>query len=90
VETAKNSRPSKRYGHIAVVHEEQMIVFGGYDDFGLKCNDMYEFNLRKYTPPHLAAIPPSYLVINRNRNLEGNISVWRQTFRSIPLLRRSL
>jgi len=35
--------PSRRYGHSMVVHNRCFYVYGGYDDFGYKCNDMYEF-----------------------------------------------
>ena len=39
---------TKRYGHTAVVCNDSMFVFGGYDDFGLKCNDLWEFNFSKF------------------------------------------
>ena len=38
---------TKRYGHTAVICNDSMFVFGGYDDFGLKCNDLWEFNFSK-------------------------------------------
>ena len=40
----KGQKISKRYGHSAVVYNDSMYVFGGYDDFGLTCNDLWEFN----------------------------------------------
>ena len=40
---AKGQKISKRYGHSAVVYNDSMYVFGGYDDFGLTCNDLWEF-----------------------------------------------
>jgi hypothetical protein len=41
---AKGSQPTKRYGHTAVVYQGAMYVFGGYDAFGLACNDLWHFN----------------------------------------------
>ena len=45
---------NKRYGHSAVIYNESMYIFGGYDDFGLSCNDLWEFNFGEdalfYTP----------------------------------------
>jgi len=41
-----------RYGHIAAVYNERMYIFGGYDDFGLKCNDLYEFDFSIYCSAH--------------------------------------
>lgn len=35
--------PSKRYGHSAVVYSGCMYVFGGYDDFGYKSNELFEY-----------------------------------------------
>ncbi|ELR16677.1 BTB/POZ domain containing protein [Acanthamoeba castellanii str. Neff] len=42
----QGSPPSKRYGHVAAVYNERMYIFGGYDDFGLKCNDLHEFDFK--------------------------------------------
>jgi N-acetylneuraminic acid mutarotase len=40
-----NIRPSRRFGYVSVVHEENFILWGGFD--GSKwLNDMYEFNFR--------------------------------------------
>ncbi|KAL6070689.1 kelch domain-containing protein 3 [Balamuthia mandrillaris] len=43
----KNKRPTKRYGHVAAVHGQCMYIFGGYDDLGWKCNDLYAFHFEK-------------------------------------------
>jgi len=37
--------PTKRYGHSAVVYNSNMYVYGGYDDFGYKSNEIFEFRL---------------------------------------------
>ena len=39
-----DERISRRYGHSAVVYNDSMYIMGGYDDFGLKCNDLWEFS----------------------------------------------
>ena len=50
--------PAKRYGHTAVVYNGRMYVYvrmaalnlftysryGGYDDFGMRCNDLWEYS----------------------------------------------
>ena len=40
-----------RYGHVAAVYNERMYIFGGYDDFGLKCNDLHEFDFSTTLSP---------------------------------------
>lgn len=37
-------RISRRYGHSAVIYNDSMYIVGGYDDFGLTCNDLWEFS----------------------------------------------
>lgn len=37
--------PAPRYGHSAVLHENQMIVFGGYDNEGGKSNELFVLDL---------------------------------------------
>jgi len=41
----KGSTPSPRYGHSAVIYNNKMYVFGGYDNEGGKCNDLYVLSL---------------------------------------------
>lgn len=41
----KGSTPSARYGHSAVIYKNNMFVFGGYDNEGGKCNDLYMLSL---------------------------------------------
>ncbi len=48
--------PSKRYGHSAVVYSNCMYVFGGYDDFGYKSNELYEYRFGKTTFKHTIVI----------------------------------
>jgi len=36
--------PTPRAGHSAVVYDRHMYVFGGYDKFGMSCNDLYQLN----------------------------------------------
>jgi hypothetical protein len=43
-EVLGEGRPNKRYGHSAVVYRGSMYIFGGYDDFGLKCNDLWQLD----------------------------------------------
>lgn len=45
----RGEAPTPRYGHCAVLYQACMYIFGGYDDFGLKCNDLYKFNFRTAT-----------------------------------------
>lgn len=35
--------PTKRYGHSMVVYNRRLYVFGGYDDFGYKSNELWEY-----------------------------------------------
>ena len=39
-----NSAPSRRYGHAAVEWGGDVYVYGGFDDFGLRCNDLWKFD----------------------------------------------
>jgi hypothetical protein len=39
-----NSAPSRRYGHSAVEWGGDVYVYGGFDDFGLRCNDLWKFD----------------------------------------------
>jgi N-acetylneuraminic acid mutarotase len=39
------SGPSKRYGHSAVVHGNVMYMYGGYDDMGFACSDLWALEL---------------------------------------------
>ncbi len=41
----KGSTPSARYGHSAVIYNNKMYVFAGYDNEGGKCNDLYVLSL---------------------------------------------
>uniref|UniRef100_A0A6B2L4L9 BTB domain-containing protein n=1 Tax=Arcella intermedia TaxID=1963864 RepID=A0A6B2L4L9_9EUKA len=43
VEVVSGRAPSKRYGHIAEVWGNSMWVYGGYDDFGYKSDELYQF-----------------------------------------------
>jgi hypothetical protein len=46
VTTGNRYRPSPRYGHTAVVYEQKMFVFGGYDHEGFCCNDLYTLDIK--------------------------------------------
>ncbi len=39
--------PSRRYGHSVVELNGDVLVFGGFDDFGLRCNDLWRFCVSK-------------------------------------------
>jgi hypothetical protein len=39
----KGIKPSERWGHVAVVREKSMVIFGGYGS-PLFLNDLHEFN----------------------------------------------
>ena len=41
--------PSRRYGHTAVLHEDSMFVFGGYDCDSFICSDLWAFSFSTYT-----------------------------------------
>lgn len=56
---AEGQIPSKRYGHTAVVHQDCMYIYGGYDDFGLKCNDIYCFDFDSLIWMRLKTLGPS-------------------------------
>ncbi len=34
-----------RYGHSAVLYNNRMYIFGGYDNTAMTCNDIYSLNL---------------------------------------------
>lgn len=36
-------------GHTAVVYNNSMFVFGGYDNFGSGCNDLYQYIFKTNT-----------------------------------------
>lgn len=46
---AKGEEPCARTGHSAVVHENQMFVFGGKNDENEKLSDTWIFNIREQT-----------------------------------------
>lgn len=52
--------PCPRYGHCSVVHNDIMYVFGGYDQNGFACNDLYEFDLASLTwsKPTISGVVP--------------------------------
>eukprot|EP01111_Echinosteliopsis_oligospora_P014923 TRINITY_DN5746_c0_g1_i1.p1 TRINITY_DN5746_c0_g1~~TRINITY_DN5746_c0_g1_i1.p1 ORF type:complete len:623 (-),score=138.51 TRINITY_DN5746_c0_g1_i1:41-1909(-) len=37
--------PSPRYGHSAVYYQEKMFIFGGYDNMGMTCSDLYAYDI---------------------------------------------
>lgn len=43
LEKSEGQLPSRRYGHTMSIHNRNIFVFGGYDDFGYRCNDLYEY-----------------------------------------------
>lgn len=45
----KGVTPAPRYGHSAVLYENQMIVFGGYDNEGGKSNELFILDLTTNT-----------------------------------------
>jgi hypothetical protein len=49
--------PSKRYGHSAVVYNKCMYIYGGYDDFGYKSNELYEYRLGMSLPHSCLTAP---------------------------------
>lgn len=42
--------PSKRYGHSVVFWGNSMWVYGGFDDFGYKSDELFQFNLGMPAP----------------------------------------
>ncbi len=44
---SENSAPSRRYGHTVVEWGGDIYVFGGFDDFGLRCNDLWRFDCER-------------------------------------------
>jgi hypothetical protein len=47
--TAISGRPpSKRYGHSLVFWGNSLWVYGGFDDFGYKSDELFQFNLGMY------------------------------------------
>lgn len=38
--------PFKRYGHSAVVRNDEMWVFGGFDSESMACGDLWSFHFR--------------------------------------------
>jgi N-acetylneuraminic acid mutarotase len=46
IETNSDHRPPPCYGHSAVVYNDIMNVFGGYDNGGFSSNTLYRFDLR--------------------------------------------
>lgn len=56
--------PSRRYGHSVVEWSDDIYVYGGFDDFGLRCNDVWRYNWRtnEWTPLlHLQSEAPEAL-----------------------------
>lgn len=44
--TSATNKPSPRFGHSAVLYEDNMIIFGGFDgNFGESCNDVYFYSI---------------------------------------------
>ncbi len=41
-----NRPPVKRYGHSAVVRDDEMWVFGGFDSDSWTCSDLWSFHFR--------------------------------------------
>jgi hypothetical protein len=59
-----NDPPSRRYGHSVVEWNGDVFVFGGFDDFGLRCNDLWKFEVARseWTPMlHLQSEAPDAL-----------------------------
>jgi hypothetical protein len=45
IKTNTDHQPLPRYGHSAVVYNDIMYVFGGYDNGGFSSNELYKFHL---------------------------------------------
>ena len=42
-----NEGPSRRYGHTAVEWSGEIYIYGGFDDFGLRCNDLWKYDPKR-------------------------------------------
>ena len=72
------SLPSRRYGHSAVSWGGDVYVFGGFDDFGLRCNDIwrYERSCNRWTAVlHLQSEAPDVLH-HCAATYQGSMLVW--------------
>jgi hypothetical protein len=70
--------PSRRYGHSVVEVNGDILVFGGFDDFGLRCNDMWSFKVStcEWTPMlHLQSEAPEALH-HSAAICQGSMLVW--------------
>ncbi|KAH3745575.1 Ras subfamily protein [Pelomyxa schiedti] len=58
-----DNAPNMRYGHSAVIFNDIIFIFGGYDCNGNTCNDVYSYNTLSQSWNSVAAqgeIPPRY------------------------------
>ena len=40
-----SEKPCERAGHSAVVHGDNMVIYGGKDDYDQRLNDVWSFNI---------------------------------------------
>ena len=70
-------RPNKRYGHSAVVYRGSMYIFGGYDDFGLKCNDLWQLDFGTCESQLSLSLSLSLSPLLRTCSLNGRCARYR-------------
>ena len=60
VNGVRGKKPSRRFGYVSVVHNNKLIIFGGFDG-SQWLNDMYVFDFegRNWTEVHARGILPS-------------------------------
>lgn len=70
--------PSRRYGHTVVEFGGDLYLFGGFDDMGLTCNDVWRYSpsLNLWTPElHLQSEAPDALH-HVAATYQGSLLVW--------------
>lgn len=81
IECECEDQPSRRYGHSVVECHGDVLVFGGFDDFGLRCNDLWLFEVlsgssgRWTLMRHLQSEAPEALHHGATAS-EGSMIVW--------------
>jgi hypothetical protein len=75
---SKTEPPSRRYGHTVVEWSGDIYIYGGFDDFGLRCNDLWKYKceLNTWTPViHLHSTAPDALH-HSSVVYQGSMLVW--------------
>ena len=70
--------PSRRFGHAVVEYNGDVYIYGGFDDFGLTCNDVWRYDVeaRRWTPIlHLQSEAPEAMH-HCAAVYQGSLLVW--------------